>query len=294
VNTSSARFADIQSQARSSGQSVSELARLYTLEGMLGRISASEFADDFILKGGVLLAAFSLRRPTKDIDVEATRISNDVHDVTDRIMAVAALDLDDGITFDLPSIRSETIRDGDDYQGIRVKLTGLIGRSKNVIGLDISFGDPIFPAPKRLHLPRLLERDPSAPISILGYPLTMVIAEKVVTMMQRGEANTRWRDFADTIAIATTHTVSENDLRASLTVVATHRRIQLEPLALALYRMPDLAQPKWRSWRNNQAHRDVLPERFSDALAYTAAFIDPVVTGASSNRMWHPASLAWQ
>jgi Nucleotidyl transferase AbiEii toxin, Type IV TA system len=171
VISGASRFAHIQNQARANGQNVSELARLYTLEGMLARIAASDHAEDFVLKGGVLLAAFALRRATKDIDLEATRIANDAQDVASRVHEIAAIALDDGIEFTLDSIRAESIREGDEYQGIRVKLIGVIGRSENVIGLDISFGDPIWPVPQKVDVPRLLDKDQSAPISILGYPL---------------------------------------------------------------------------------------------------------------------------
>ena len=144
------RFAHLQNQARAKGQNVSELVRLFVLEGMLARIAASRYSEDFVLKGGVLLAAFALRRPTKDIDVEATGLSNDAEAVELRVREIAAISLDDGIEFDLDSIRAHTIRDGDEYQGVRVKLTGVVGRSQNVIGLDVSFGDPIWPAPQRV------------------------------------------------------------------------------------------------------------------------------------------------
>ena len=97
------RFANIQNQARANGQNVSELARLYALEGMLARIAASAHAEDFVLKGGVLLAAFALRRPTKDIDLEATGIANDAQDVASRVREIAAIALDDGIEFTLDS-----------------------------------------------------------------------------------------------------------------------------------------------------------------------------------------------
>nr|WP_182484529.1 nucleotidyl transferase AbiEii/AbiGii toxin family protein [Alpinimonas psychrophila] len=261
---------------------------------MLARIAASDYADDFVLKGGVLLAAFALRRPTKDIDLEATRVTNDAQDVATRVREIAAIGLDDGIKFDLDTIRAETIREGDDYQGIRVKLTGMIGRSENVIGLDISFGDPIWPAPQRIDLPRVLDNDQSAPISILGYPLVMIVAEKVVTMIQRGEANTRWRDFADVIVIADRHSVNEGELRAALSTVATHRRAILEPLIPALTRMPTIAQPKWTIWRNHQAHRHSIPEVFSDALNRTAAFIDPLIDAVALDRSWDTTAALWK
>lgn len=294
MTNGASRFAHIQNQARANGQNVSELARLYTLEGMLARIAASDYAENFVLKGGVLLAAFALRRPTKDIDLEATRIANDAQDVAARVREIAAIVLDDGIQFNIDSIRAETIREGDEYRGIRVKLIGLIGRSENVIGLDMSFGDPIWPAPQRIDLPRVLEKDQSAPISFLGYPLVMIVAEKVVTMLQRGEANTRWRDFADVIAIAARHSVNEAELRSALTTVAAHRRAILEPLIPALDSMPTIAQPKWGIWRLNQAHRDSIPEYFSDALNLVATFIDPVVGTAGLDRNWDPTAAFWR
>ena len=287
------RFALIQNQARANGQNVSELARLYTLEGMLTRLAASDHAQDFVLKGGMLLAAFALRRPTKDIDVEATRLANDTQDVANRVREIAALELDDGIKFDLSSIRAEAIRDGDEYQGVRVKLMGRLGRSENVIGLDISFGDPIWPAPQRVDLPRVLDKDRASSISMLGYPLVMIVAEKVITMLQRGEANTRWRDFADVFAIAIRHSMDENELRSALVTVAAHRHVVLEPLNPALDSMPLVAQSKWATWRRQQAHKDSIPEPFADALDRIAAFIDPVVGTGPHERKWDPTAAQW-
>ena len=270
MTSGASRFVHIQNQARANRQNVSELARLYTLEGMLARIASSDYVEDFVLKGGVLLAAFALRRPTKDIDLEATRIVNDVQDVARRVREIAAIVLDDGIVFDLDSIRAETIRDGDEYQGIRVKLIGLIGRSENIIGLDISFGDPIWTAPQKIDVPRVLDKDQSSPISILGYPLVMVVAEKVVTMLQRGEVNTRWRDFADVVAIAARHSMEATELRSALTTVATHRRVTLEPLIPARLRpLPhgsgqtafDYGSIGWSSARSAGNCRPVNPRR---------------------------------
>lgn len=294
MTNGASRFAHIQNQARADGQNVSDLARLYTLEGMLARIAASVYAEDFVLKGGVLLAAFALRRPTKDIDLEATRINDDAQDVAARIRDIAAISLDDGIEFNLDSIRAQTIRDGDAYQGIRVKLTGVIGRSQNTIGLDVSFGDPIWPAPQLIALPRVLDKDQSAPIAILGYPLVMIVAEKVVTMIQRGDANTRWRDFADVIAIANRHPMKESELWEAINVVSSHRGATLETLIPALDGMPPFAQAKWALWRSHQEHEASIPELFAAALAQTAALIDPVIGGESQNRSWDPTTAQWR
>lgn len=293
MTNGASRFAHLQNQARANHQNVSELVRLYVLEGMLARIAVSAYSEDFVLKGGVLLAAFALRRPTKDIDLEATRLNNEQDDVLYRVQEIAATSLDDGIEFDLGSIRALTIRDGDGYQGVRVKLTGIVGRSQNVIGLDVSFGDPIWPAPQRVDIPRVLDDDVAPAISMLGYPLAMVVAEKVVTMIQRGEANTRWRDFADVVALAARHPMREVDLRSSLDVVAAHRQAVLEPLGPALINMPVLAQPKWATWRNNQEHREVIPELFQNALNQASALIDPLIGADVLERTLEPSAGLW-
>lgn len=73
----------IRKLARRSEADVQELQTLYVLEALTARIDASTFRDDFVLKGGVLLAAFAMRRPTKDIDLQASRLVNDVEEVAD-------------------------------------------------------------------------------------------------------------------------------------------------------------------------------------------------------------------
>jgi hypothetical protein len=237
-------FVRPQKLARTRGRNGDALARLYVLEGMLDRIFASPFAADFESKGGVLLAACALLWPTKDIDVEVSRIRNDATAVTARITEIADIGPDDGIAFDLDSIPAETIRENDDYQGIRVRLTGYVGRYRSAIGLDVSFGDPIWPAPQQIDIPRILEDIGVNPVILFGYPLIMVFAEKTVTRMQRRETSTRWRDFADVVVISRRHNFIAGDRRSAMEVVANHRREPLLALVPGLDGMAELAQTK--------------------------------------------------
>lgn len=82
----------LRKHARQTGGDVQELMTLYALEGLLSRIAISEYRDDFVLKGGVLLAAFAARRPTKDIDLQATRLTDDPDDVAERVRTIARLE----------------------------------------------------------------------------------------------------------------------------------------------------------------------------------------------------------
>jgi hypothetical protein len=139
------------------------------LECFLARLVASPYADHFVLKGGVLLAAYDTRRPTRDIDLQGQQISNDVESVLDAVRAVAAVPVDDGLVLDPKLATADSIREADVYAGVRMSLTGELSAA----------------------LPRLLDGE----IAIAGYPLPMVHAEKLVTAVQRGVANTRWRDL---------------------------------------------------------------------------------------------------
>lgn len=202
----------IRGLARQSGGDVQELMTLYALEGLLARIALSEHRDDFVLKGGVLMAAFAARRPTKDIDLQATRLSDDPTDVAERIRTIAAIDAADGLVFDPSSVTAATIRDDDEYAGARVKLTAMLGTARLTLGIDVNFGDPIWPAPRLVDVPRVVPLG-LPPLTLLGYPLTMVLAEKIVTAIDRGIVNTRWRDFADVYTLSRLHPVDAAELR---------------------------------------------------------------------------------
>lgn len=282
----------IRKLARQTGADVQELQTLYALEALLARIAASEHRDDFVLKGGVLLAAFAVRRPTRDIDLQATRVANDADEVVARVRRTAVIELSDGVIFDPESVTAAVIRDADAYTGIRVKLTGTLGRARLTIGVDVSFGDPVWPTPELIELPRIIPLD-QPPLTLLGYPLTMVLAEKIVTAIDRGEANTRWRDFADVYSLIRIHRVEADELRASLDTVASYRRVTLGALLPGLALMPERAQPRWRAWRSRMNREHDLPEQFSELLDALAKFADPVLAGTTA-RSWNPHRASWE
>lgn len=281
----------IQQLARQSGGDVQELQTLYVLEALLARLAVSAFRDDFVLKGGVLLAAFAVRRPTKDIDLQASGLANDADEVAARVRDIAAQELQDGVFFDLDSIRAAVIRDDDEYAGIRVEIVGTLGRSRLTIGIDVNFGDPIWPKPSLIEIPRVVQLGQPSVI-VLGYPLTMVLAEKIVTAIDRGEANTRWRDFADIYTLIRVHNLQAEEIAASLGAVAAYRRVELMPLLLTLAQMPPHAQPKWRAWRVRVHREQDLPPEFADVLSAVASFADPVLTQTAWGT-WDAQSATW-
>lgn len=194
-------YGDLQRLARADHRPMQELVQLYVLEAFLARLSGSRWRDDLVLKGGVLLAVFGTRRPTRDIDLQAKALDNAEDAVRSRIVEIAGLTLDDGVVFDFQSAQAVAIREGDVYPGVRVSIGASLATARLRFHVDVNVGDPIVPPPTIVQVPRLLGGD----LAVRGFPLEMVHAEKIVTAISRGAANTRWRDFVDVVALAAKH-----------------------------------------------------------------------------------------
>jgi hypothetical protein len=285
-------YLDLQKRARADGQPTEALLVLYALEGFLARLAASGHSDKLVLKGGVLLAAFLVRRPTRDVDLQAQAMPNDTASVRDLVASIAAsapAGDDDGLVFDAEHATAEVIRDEDAYSGVRVSLTCTLHRANIHFHVDVNVGDPIWPEPEPVQLPRLL----GGSVELRGYPIAMVHAEKIVTALARGTANTRWRDFGDVYVLSGTHEVTAADLRAAITAVAKHRQVELQPLADVLDGYELLAQTKYTKWRGKH-RRDDLPDRFVDLLEAAIVFADPVLTDSAAATTWAPDRRTWQ
>ena len=243
-----------------------------------------------MLKGGVLLAAYDARRPTRDVDIQARAIIGDRDDVLRLVRDIAAGALDDGLVFDTDAATVDIIRDDDEYSGVRVTLTATLASAKLSLHIDVSIGDPIWPAPPTVHLPKLL----GGTITLAGYPLSMVYAEKIITALQRGTVNTRWRDFADLYILTGRHTTRGTELRRALAEVAAYRHVELSPLADALDGYATLGQARWAAWRRRQHLDDRVPSSFANVLNEVIAFADPALQADVGTHDWDPHTRRWQ
>jgi hypothetical protein len=200
------------------------------------------------------------------------------------------VDMGDGLLFEAESIAGVTIRDEADYAGVRVTLTARLAAARIALRIDVNFGDPIWPEATHTTLPLLL----GAALQVRGYPDHMVLAEKIVTAVDRGGANTRWRDFVDIAAIIESRSLRQADLASAIDVVADHRKVTMSPLTDVLVGMADIAQPKCAAGRRKQRLEGTTPARFQDLLDRCIAFTDPVLDGRVTGSTWSPQSRAWQ
>jgi hypothetical protein len=277
ATTAGQAFLALRSKALSAGRTTAEYLRLYALEGFL-------------------LAAYDLRRPTADVDLAAIAMPDAIESIRKLVADVAATrlpdGLDDGLAFDLEDIRAETIREGDAYGGVRVRLVARLATAREPFHVDVNVGDPIWPAPADVALPRLLV---AAPILLRGYPREMVLAEKIVTVIQRGQANTRWRDFGDIYQLTRHYAFRASDIRRALQTVAEFRDVELSALGEMLDGYAEIGQPRWAPWRAKLQLTEILPADFRDALEALRAFADPILTSAATDSAtWNPELGVWE
>jgi hypothetical protein len=296
ATTAGLAFLALRGKARSAGRTTAEYLRLYALEGFLLRLANSPHRSGFVLKGGVLLAAYELRRPTADVDLAAIQTPNDVESVREQVADIAATvlpeGLDDGLIFDLSDVRAETIREGETYGGVRVRLVARLATAREPFHVDVNVGDPIWPSPADISLPRLLD---VAPIRLRGYPMEMVLAEKIVTAIQRGLANTRWRDFGDIYRITREHSFLASDITQAVQAVAEFRKVGLSSVDERLEGYAEIGQPRWAPWRVKLQLAELLPPDFGDALEALRAFANPILTGtAAGSATWSPHLGMWE
>lgn len=196
------------------------LAR-YGNERILYRLTCTRHGKRFVLKGASLFVLWlgKLHRPTRDLDLLG---SGKIDQAT--LMAifedVCTVEVEpDGVKFDPSSITVAEIREGQEYQGLRVKLRGLLGTARLSIQVDVGLGDAVTPTPEEAAYPTLLDM-PAPKMKV--YPRETSIAEKLDAMLERGMKNSRMKDYYD-IALLARHFAFEGD-RLCTAVDATLRR----------------------------------------------------------------------
>lgn len=174
------------------------LIRNYFMERFLERVSLSEYRNNFILKGGMLVASIVGvdMRATMDIDTTVKALSLKEQDARAIIEKICAVHVEDGVTFKITSVKE--IMEEFDYPGIRMMIEANLERLRQPFKIDMSTDDAI--TPRAIHYEyKLLFEDRT--ISVLSYNLETLLAEKMQTILSRGLANTRMRDFYDVYEI---------------------------------------------------------------------------------------------
>ena len=133
-------------------------------------------------------------RQTRDIDVLAFKFqTNDsLKAIFQDISQISFVE--DGLTYLSDTVNVNEIREEQQYGGLRVTLTAMLGKAKIHLQVDCGFGDAITPEVSVHDFPTFL--DFPAP-RLRMYPKETVVAEKLEAIVKLGEANSRMKDFYD-------------------------------------------------------------------------------------------------
>jgi predicted nucleotidyltransferase component of viral defense system len=208
--------------ARIGGESYEFILLRYGAERLLYRLSRSDAADRFLLKGASLFLIWNgcHYRPTRDIDLLGYG-SPDLSGLTDFFRTLCKEDRsqEDGLVFLPDSVQAERIKEEQDYEGVRVRLRALLQNARIDLQIDIGFGDRVVPAAAIAEFPVLL--DAPAP-RMRVYPKETAFAEKLQTIVARGLANSRLKDYLDLWMLSRSD-IDKTSLTQAIRATFSHR-----------------------------------------------------------------------
>ena len=238
------------------------LIRIYMMERFLERMANSPYAENFVIKGGILVTSMvgvSLRS-TMDIDTTVRNINLSEKDVLRIVNEICDIDMDDDISFVIKEISD--IMDDMEYPGIRVSLDAALGKMITPIKIDISTGDVITPRAIEYEYKLMLE---DRTIRLWSYNLETILAEKMQTILARGILNTRMRDFYDIYTLSLQYGDSINSQTLKNAFEATCRKRDSIKLIESgnviidnISKDPDLNK-LWQAYQNKYSYAADLP-----------------------------------
>ena len=207
--------------ARARGQPMDLLLTRYALERLLHRLSLSPHRERFVLKGAMLLVTWfaEAHRATRDVDLLG--FGDAAEDaLIETFRDIMAVEVDDGVVFDLDGLKIEAIREELEYGGSRLRTTAALAGARIPITVDIGFGDAVEPDIEDIDLPVLL--DMPTP-HLRAYPPETVIAEKFHAMVALGRANSRMKDYYDVWMLTSTFDLGPERMRQAIAATFARR-----------------------------------------------------------------------
>jgi hypothetical protein len=259
-NVTASIQARLKNEAERQGRPFAEIIQYYAMESFLFRLSRTKYASKFILKGSLLFYVWNLplRRPTKDMDFRGY-VENSPENMMQVIKDILVEPVpEDGISFDLKSIKTEQTQIDADYQGMRIKFNGYSGRSRIPMQLDIGFSDEIISKAKLVDYPGLLSNQKN--IQVISYPIESVISEKFHAMVYHAELNSRWKDYYDIWLISETFELDSSSIQKAIEKTFEKRETKLpkeRPVALTV-EFASKNETQWKSFlrRMNRENKD--------------------------------------
>ena len=264
------------------------------MERLLYRLSKSPHRERFVLKGALMLHVWEapLARATRDVDLLG-RLDNSLDNLTRVIREVCEAQVEpDGMVFDSSTVKAERITEDADYEGVRLRFTGFLGKAQAPMQIDVGFGDVVTPHTEKIAYPSLLDL-PAAKLA--GYPRETVVAEKFQAMVYLSTANSRMKDFFDLWLLARQFAFDGPVLAKAVAATFSNRKttIDVNPIAFTpeFTEQPTTAT-QWKAFRKRLGMAEV-PEHLADVVRVLAEFLVPIARAcaidSTFDRRWAPA-----
>ena len=283
----------LQNRAKQTNRPFQEVLQYFAMERFLYRVSKSSYADQFILKGALMLNVWQAptSRPTRDIDFLA-RMDNNVEAVVDIIREICLQSVgSDGLVFDVDSLVGQMIKEDADYSGVRVTFRASLQTARVPMQIDVGFGDVVVPEATLNDYPTLLEFESPR---LRTYPRETVIAEKLEAMVKLGQLNSRMKDFYDLWLLARQFDFDGELLSNAITQTFQNRQTALveHPVALTpAFTADPTKQKQWQAFLR-KSRLEIAPDQLTDLADQLKNFLIPLLTGLMKyqhmNGNWEP------
>ena len=273
----------LKNQAKEDGRTMQDELITYGLERTIYRLSISEYAERFTLKGGIFLYALfdgNFARATMDIDLLAQHIPNDAEKMKSVFKNIFSIECDDALRFDLDSLNVNDITEFKEYHGVNVSITAYLDRTKVPVSIDIGFGDIVYPERMKMNFPVLLDME--AP-EVYAYSIYSVIAEKFEAFVSLGLANGRYKDFYDIYVLSENYDLDGEELRNAIKETFAHRGTSFDDIVAfePEFTADTVRQNRWNSFIKKK--KGMVKVDFVEAIGQSKRLLMPIVESINKN-----------
>lgn len=274
----------LKNQAKATGRTMQDELTTYGLERTIYRLSISEYADRFTLKGGIFLYALfegEFTRATMDIDLLAEHISNTVEGMKEVFYKIFSIRCDDALNFDLESLEVINITEQKEYHGVNVSIMGYLDRTKVPVSIDIGFGDVIYPERLKMKFPVLLDMEEP---EVYVYSIYSVIAEKFEAFASLGVANGRYKDFYDIYVLSENYSIDGDELKKAVMKTFKYRGTDFDDLVVFEPEFTDdpIRQRRWDAFIKKK--KAMMSVEFKETIEQIKKMLMPVVDSIENNK----------
>lgn len=240
-----------------------EVLQNYMFERILERLSVSQYKNNFILKGGLLLSSIMgiSTRTTMDMDTSVKGINLTDKELYKILKEILDINIGDNVKFQI--INSTPIREEDDYGGLKYNIVAIFDNLRVNLSIDIATGDTITPKEIEYNYKMLFE---DRKLQIMTYNIESIIAEKFQTVVSRGILNSRMKDYYDLYYLVTYKEFSKENLKQAITKTFEKRNTNLKEIENTLSKIKESSFIK-ELWENySKKHRYTENIKFEEII----------------------------